>query len=123
MLFATCDEDDQVPCDIYPVDEDDPMYLIDKTRERPELPELRCHTSEGSPLPGHVHLLLRAEEPIEESIELLGIVVDPVRLRATTILAAPSLCTRFGLAVPLHLSTAIRADSRLHRKLLKIGNF
>ena len=123
MLFAACDEDDQVPCDINPIDEDDPMYFIDDARKRPELPELQCHAPEGSPLPWHIHLLLRAEEPIEEVLELLGIVVDPMSLRATTILAAPALRTGFGLAVPLHLGTAIRADNRLHRKLLKIGNF
>lgn len=123
MLFAARDEDDQVPGDIYPVDEDDPMYLIDNTRQWPELPELRCHAPKGSPLPRHVHLLLGAEEPIEEDLKLLGIAIDPMRLRATALLASPSLRASFGLAVSLHLSTAIRADSRLHRKLLRIGNF
>ena len=123
MLFTACDEDDQIPWDIYSVDEDDPMYLIDNTRQWPKLPELRCHAPKGSPMSWHIHLLLGAEEPIEEDLELLGIVVDPMRLRATAALASPSLRASFGLAVSLHLSTAIRADSRLHRKLLKIGNF
>ena len=123
MLFAACDEDDQVPGDIYPVDEDGTMYLIDDARKWSEPPEFRCHAPKGSSLPRHVHLPLRAEKPIEEDLELLGIAVDPMRLRATALLASPALRTSFGLAVSLHLGTAIRADSRLHRKLLKIGNF
>lgn len=60
---------------------------------------------------------------IEEALELLGIAVEPMCPRSTTLTASPSLCISFGLFISLRPGVTIWAGSMFYRKLLKMGNF
>lgn len=114
VLVGAGDENVDVLGDVQAVYERHAVHLAGRLRYRPRLPELRALAPERAGAPPRLGLHPGREQPVQEGLEQLCAVVDPVRCGRPAGLAKPSLRPRSGPAVPYYLAPAHGALDIVH---------